>query len=197
MISLEQGKKLVQFARQAVVAKFEDNAFDITGFDEPAGVFVTIHTFPDNQLRGCIGFPEPVFALRKALVEAAQAAAFSDPRFPQLEKEELDKIIFEVSVLTEPQLIRAGKPEDYLKEIKVGRDGLIIERSHFKGLLLPQVALEWNWNVQEFIEQTCMKAGLPPDSWKDIDSVSIYRFQAQIFKENKPKGEVIEEKIIL
>ena len=194
MLSLAQGKELVQAARKAVTSKLKGEHFELKGFEEKAGIFVTIHNYPENELKGCVGFPEPIFPLNKALVQAANSAAFSDPRFIPLQKEDLDKIIFEVSVLTKPELIKVKKPEEYKKEIKIGRDGLVAEQNHFRGLLLPQVAPEWNWNVEEFLNHTCEKSGLPSEAWKDTKLVKVYKFQAQIFKETKPKGEVIETK---
>lgn len=194
MFSLEQGKKLVKAARQAVISKFEGKTFELKGFEELGGVFVTIHGYPDNELKGCIGYPEPVFPLNKALVQAARSAAFSDYRFRSITKQELDNIIFEVSALTKPELIKVKTSKDYEKEIKIGRDGLVAESQGYRGLLLPQVAPEWKWNVQEFLDNTCEKAGLPSEAWKDTKLVKIYKFQAQIFKETKPNGEIVEAK---
>lgn len=194
MLSLAQGKKLVQAAREAVTSKLEEKHFELKGFEEKAGVFVTIHSYPGNELKGCVGFPEQTLPLNEALVQAARAAAFSDPRFIPLQKEDLDKIIFEVSALTKPELIKAKKPEDYKKEIKIGRDGLVAECKGCKGLLLPQVASEHNMDQEKFLCCVCQKAGLPSEAWKDLKSVKIYKFQAQIFKETKPNGEIIETK---
>lgn len=194
MLSLLQGKKLVQSARKAVVSKLEGKHFELEGYEKQAGIFVTIHNYPGNELRGCIGFPEPVFPLNKALTKAALAAAFSDPRFRPVQKDELDKIIFEVSLLSNPELIKVEKPEDYRKEIKIGRDGLIVEQNAFRGLLLPQVAIEWGWNIEEFLNHTCEKAGIPSEAWKDVKSSSIYKFQSQIFKETEPNKKIIESK---
>lgn len=153
-------------------------------FDEPRGAFVTIHTYPEKQLRGCIGFPEPRFPLIKALVEAAIASAH-DPRFPDLKEDELDKIILEVSVLTKPELIKVNNPKNYPKKIRIGRDGLIVKKGFHSGLLLPQVATEHNLNEEDFLMHTCIKAGLPPDAWLD-KGVEIFRFQSLIFSEKKP-----------
>ncbi len=194
MFSLEQGKKLVKAAREAVISKIEGKPFELKGFEELGGVFVTIHGYPNNELKGCIGYPEPVFPLNKALVQAARAAAFSDPRFRSITKQELDSVIFEVSALTKPELIKVKTPKDYEKEIKIGRDGLVAESQGYRGLLLPQVAPEWKWDVKEFLNNTCEKAGLLAEEWKKIDSVKIYKFQAQIFKETKPNGEIVEAK---
>ena len=193
MLSLAYGKKLVQSARQAVNSKLEKKQFELSDFKQLTGVFVTIHSYPGNELRGCIGFTEPAFTLNKALVKAAEAAAFSDPRFKPIQKEELDHVIFEVSVLTKPELIEVRNAEDYKKQITIGIDGLVAEQNGFKGLLLPQVAPEHNMDKEEFLSCTCEKAGLPPNSWKDIKSVKIYKFQTQIFKEIKPNGDIIHK----
>lgn len=155
-------------------------------FNEKRGVFVTIHMYPENELRGCIGFPEPIFPLIKAIVKAGIEST-QDPRFAPLEERELEKIIVEVSILTRPKLIPVKNPEAYLEEIEIGRDGLIIERGFSSGLLLPQVPLEWKWNVKTFIIQLCQKASLPSDAWLD-PKTRIYKFQAEIFSEKKPKS---------
>ena len=126
-MNLEQGKVLVKFARNSIASYFENkNIKMLDDFSDAQGVFVTLHSYPDKQLRGCIGFPEPIFALKEAIFSAARAAAFSDPRFRPLEKNELNKVIVEISVLTKPELIKG----DYLKNIKIGEDGLIV-RSEF------------------------------------------------------------------
>lgn len=154
-------------------------------FNEPRGVFVTIHTHPEKQLRGCIGFPEPRFPLIKALMEAAIASA-QDPRFHDLQEEELDKIILEVSVLTKPEPINVKNPKEYPKKIEIGKDGLIVKRGYHSGLLLPQVATEHNLNEEDFLIHTCIKAGLPPDAWLEKD-VQIFKFQSLIFSEKEPR----------
>ncbi|WP_456397887.1 TIGR00296 family protein [Desulfurobacterium sp.] len=160
---------------------------------EKRGVFVTIKTYPYNQLRGCIGFPEPVMPLIEATIEAAISAATKDPRFPPMTPEELDNVTFEVTVLTPPEPVEAP-PEKLPEMIKVGRDGLIVRCGFASGLLLPQVPVEWGWDEKEFLSQTCLKAGMPPDCWKN-PYCKIYRFQGQIFKELKPYGEIVEENI--
>ena len=142
---------------------------------QPRGVFVTINK--QGELRGCIGFPEPVFPLGIALIKAARAAAFEDPRFEPLKEEELKDIEIEISVLTLPEKI---KPDPDL--IKVGEDGLIVKKGINSGLLLPQVATEYNWSAEEFLSQTCVKAGLPRDAWKSSE-IEIQKFQAQIIKQ--------------
>lgn len=197
MLSLEEGKKAVIFARN-IIEKFVKNSkvsiIDLEGvFNEKQGAFVTIHTYPYHDLRGCIGIPLPVMPLKDAIMQAAQSAT-RDPRFPPLEKDELDNIIIEVTILTKPELINVDKPQDYLEKIKIGRDGLIVEQGFFKGLLLPQVPAEQDWDKEEFLSHTCMKAGLLPDAWFD-KSTKISRFSGQIFTEVKPRGEIKEKKI--
>jgi uncharacterized protein (TIGR00296 family) len=118
-------------------------------------------------------------------------AAFRDPRFPPLEIDELDKVMVEVSVLTLPQLIEVSDPKEYPAHIVIGRDGLLVEADWQRGLLLPQVAVEHGFDAVTFLEQTCLKAGLPKDAWRK-GKVNVYAFQAQIFAEAEPNGEVIE-----
>lgn len=154
-------------------------------FDEKSGIFVTLHTFPGKELRGCIGFPEPIYPLIKAIQEAAIAAATHDSRFEPLKEEELNKVIIEVSILTKPELIKVEDPIDYVKNIQTGRDGLIVRKGFYSGLLLPQVAEEYKWDAEEFLGQTCMKAGLSPDSWLDRET-KIYKFRSLIFSEKSP-----------
>ncbi len=163
-------------------------------FNKKSGVFTTISTYPQHNLRGCIGFPEPIFPLKKALVESALSAAFQDPRFPPLRRDEVDKVVFEVSLLTPPKELRVKNRKDLLNHIKIGKHGLIVERGFYKGLLLPQVPVEWNWDVEEFLSQTCWKAGLPMDCWLD-ESTRIYAFSAEIFEEEKPRGPVRRKEI--
>jgi uncharacterized protein (TIGR00296 family) len=153
-------------------------------FRDNMGVFVSIHTYPEKQLRGCIGYPEPVMPLIDALVSAAISASH-DPRFPRLKRTELPHIVIEVSILTKPEEINVENPSEYPEKITIGRDGLIVRKGPISGLLLPQVATEWGWNQEDFLMQTCAKAGLPPDEWK-TGIVKVYKFRSQIFKEEKP-----------
>jgi len=192
MLSLDQGFRLISLARNSIESYFLDQEIDFDEekkeFPKSQGVFVTLNKFPSHELRGCIGFPYPIKPLAEAVVEAARAAAFSDPRFIPLEKEEIDKIVIEISVLTVPKQIKA-KGQDILKEIELGKHGLIVQTFHFSGLLLPQVPVEQKWNTLEFMKATCVKAGLPIDAWIKPET-KIFRFQAQIFSEKEPKKEV-------
>ncbi|MCJ2555819.1 MAG: TIGR00296 family protein [Candidatus Thermoplasmatota archaeon] len=197
MYSVEEGERAVLAARKVVESYVRGEVqYDLDlpdGFEEKSGVFVTIDTFPARDLRGCIGYPEPFFPLGEALVKASQEAT-RDPRFPPLREAELDDIVIEVSLLTPPEEILVRKPREYLKSIEVGRDGLIARKGVFRGLLLPQVAIDWEWSSEEFISQTCMKAGLRSDEWLKGDA-RIYRFSAEIFGEKTPRGE-IEKRVL-
>jgi uncharacterized protein (TIGR00296 family) len=187
-----EGELVVRIARRTIEAEAKDEdpgQIDAPGsFRAKRGVFVTIHTYPDMGLRGCIGYPEPVFSLGKALVKAAQGACH-DPRFPYLKPQELDGIVVEVSVLTPPEEIEVTDRRQLPGKVKVGQDGLIMEMGYFRGLLLPQVATEWNWDAETFLAETCVKAGLTPDCWLDKSS-KVYKFQAEIFTESEPRGKV-------
>jgi len=195
-LTLEEGEFLVNLARQTVTEYLKNGKIlqvpeSISSkLMEPCGVFVTLNSFHNGakRLRGCIGLPYPTTPLVQAVIEAALSAATQDPRFQPVASEELDQITFEVSVLTPPEHVKVEKPTDYPSKIKVGRDGLVIEKSYCKGLLLPQVPIELDWNEEEFLCQCSMKAGLSPDSWL-IKDTKIYRFSCVIAQETTPKGE--------
>jgi len=158
-------------------------------FREPRGVFVTLKRHPSGDLRGCIGYPLPVFPLGEAIPRAALAAAVDDPRFPPVLAGELERITIEVSVLTVPEPIRATRPDEIVRAVEVGRDGLIVEGLGSSGLLLPQVAPEQGWGPEELLDGTCEKAGLSAGAWRDL-RVRVKRFEAEIFTERTPKGAV-------
>jgi len=195
-LSDSDGELLVKTARRAVTEflsngnrmKLESELEEKFSFN--SGVFVTLNN-PDG-LRGCIGFPMPEKKLSRAIVEGAIAAATEDPRFPSVKTNELNDIVFEVTVLTPPVEIDVSDPTEYLEKIKVGRDGLIIKHSFSSGLLLPQVPVEYGWNVEEFLQHTCEKAGLARDTWKN-ESVKIEKFEGIIFKEETPNGAIVRE----
>ena len=185
MISEENGQYLVEVAKNAIATYLETGRRPFIPEDcpeelkEELGVFVTLNK--KHRLRGCIGYPEPVKSLIESTIDVAIAAAFDDPRFPELKKEEYNDLEFEVTVLTQPELIEIAHPNQYLNEIEIGRDGLIIQKGYARGLLLPQVAPENGFSVEEFLDHTCMKAGISADSWMD-ESCDVYKFQGQIFK---------------
>uniref|UniRef100_A0A7C3UIK1 Protein ENL48_03900 n=1 Tax=Geoglobus ahangari TaxID=113653 RepID=A0A7C3UIK1_9EURY len=195
LLSLEEGEKAVKLARKAVESYLKDKEIikeRFSGvFEEMRGVFTTLTKH--GELRGCIGFPYPVKRLDEAIIESAIAAATDDPRFPPVKLEEMDEIIIEVTVLTPPKKVDVPPPERP-KAIEIGRHGLIVKYKYFSGLLLPQVAVEYNMNEEEFLTQTCLKAGLSPDCWL-FNEVELYTFEGQIFKEKEPRGKVVEVKL--
>ena len=147
--------------------------------DDPGGAFVTLHL--DGELRGCIGYVEYPGPLRRAVDEVARKAAFEDPRFPPLTPPEIDRIEIEISVLSPLRRIRGSG------EVRVGEDGLVVELGGHRGLLLPQVAREYRWGAEEFLENTARKAGLPPGTWRN-SSAELYAFTAEVFSEESEKA---------
>jgi AmmeMemoRadiSam system protein A len=139
---------------------------------EKGGAFVTLKKKGD--LRGCIGYIRAVLPIHQTVKEAAVQAAFHDPRFGPLDKSEWKDVELEISVLTPMKKIKD------VQEIEVGKHGLYIEKGYQSGLLLPQVAMEYDWDRMTFLEQTCHKAGLPRDAWNRA-GVNIYIFSADIF----------------
>jgi len=198
ILSEQDGETIVKTARAAVTEylktgkKINLHEDFKSKFSYNSGVFVTLNK--KENLRGCIGFPTPVKKLYQSLVDAAVASATEDPRFPPVKYEELNEISFEVTVLTSPEEVKVANPHEYLNKIKVGRDGLIVKWEFGSGLLLPQVPVEYGWNVEEFLNHTCEKAGAPFDCWKNKNT-KILQFEGIVFKETKPNGNV--EKVSL
>ena len=185
-LSDSDGVLLIKIARMAVTEflsngkRMKLESEDEKKFSFNSGVFVTLNNA--DGLRGCIGFPMPDKKLSHGIIDAAIAAATEDPRFSPVKVNELNDIVFEVTVLTPPVEITVNDPMEYLEKIKVGRDGLIISNSFSSGLLLPQVPVEYGWNVEEFLQHTCEKAGLEKDAWKN-EKVKIEKFEGIVYKE--------------
>ncbi|AKB75593.1 hypothetical protein MSLAZ_2332 [Methanosarcina lacustris Z-7289] len=198
MLTETEGRAAVKLARKTIetflsekrLTEPQESGSDLSPvFGENRGVFVTLTE--DGLLRGCIGHPYPDSTLEEAILDSAISAATRDPRFPPVGKEELDSIVVEVTVLTQPEKINAS-PKDLPDKVIIGKHGLIVKQGYYQGLLLPQVAPENNMDAIDFLSHTCMKAGLSPDAW--VNGAEVYRFEGQIFKETEPGGEVIEEK---
>ncbi len=188
------GEAAVRFAsrcvRDEVSGTGDCSPPDEAGFDENRGVFVTLNRHPSGELRGCIGYPYPVMPLSDALSGAARSACH-DPRFPDLHPSELDGITVGVTILTVPEELEAEGPEGIPDLVEIGRDGLIIECMGRRGLLLPQVPVEWGWDKIEYLEHLSAKAGLPKDAWT-WDGTKLYAFGGTIFSETSPGGEIVE-----
>jgi hypothetical protein len=173
----EEKKTLRHIARTVVENKARGKAVPEFKIESPIlkenrGAFVTIQK--KGQLRGCIGYIEGHGPLHKTIEEMAEAAAFRDPRFTPVKEKELPELEFEISVLTPLKSIKD------VNEIQVGKHGIYIKKGWYSGLLLPQVATEYGWDRQTFLEHTCQKAGLPSNAWKEKD-IEIYIFSADIF----------------
>ena len=192
----EEGGFLVGLARTSIEAALgSSEKVTLDGVSEklriPCGVFVTLNKVEgsSHSLRGCIGFPYPVKPLADAVAEVAVSAALRDPRFSPVSKAEMDSVVIEVSVLTPPELLSVERPDQYPSLIEIGRDGLIVARGQNRGLLLPQVPVEWGWDAEDFLTQCCLKARLQPDAWL-LPGTEISRFRAIIFSEDEPREEV-------
>ena len=183
LLTEEEGKLAVAAARaymEAAVTHTEAKQFDFPEiFSENRGVFVTLTQA--GELRGCIGFPYPTYPLGEAIREAAGASATQDPRFYPVREAELFEIRVEVTILTPPEVLDCPA-EDRPNHIEIGRHGLIAELGSRSGLLLPQVAEEYHWDAEEFLSQTCVKAGMYHGTWEDDDCI-IKTFEGQIFTE--------------
>lgn len=204
--TIEHGRELIQFARKNIIhflqtgERLEIPPEMAKKYQDRGGAFVTLNKLEakkDFSLRGCIGIILPIFPLIETIQNVSVSSAVEDPRFPNVKLEEMEKIVIEISILSVPERIIVKKPEDYLKEIVIGRDGLIINHSGRKGLLLPQVPVEHDrhWDSKTFLEHTCKKAWLPIDAWKDIENTTVERFTATIFEEIAPGGEIRPKKI--
>lgn len=176
---------LLYTARESIASELEGREGD---FPEPTGTlktvcgaFVTLHK--GQELRGCIGNITGVEPLYKGVRELALSSAFHDPRFPAIRLDELGEVDIEISILT--PLEKAASPE----EIEVGTHGILMQSGPRSGVLLPQVPVEQGWNREEFLENTCRKAGLPPGCWNREDT-EIFLFAALVFGEKDLTGEL-------
>jgi uncharacterized protein (TIGR00296 family) len=197
--SLEEGAFLVRLARRAVEEYLTRGVIIEPPADtperllkDPYGVFTTVEKLAGGklELRGCIGYPEGYRNVAYATIYSAIAACCQDPRFPAMTSDELDDVVFEVSVLS-PLRQLPPNPKEYLKSVEVGRHGIVIKRGFYSGLLLPQVPVEECWDSEEFLSNGCLKAWLHADCWLD-ERTKVYVFEAQLFKEKAPRGEIYE-----
>ena len=179
-LSKEDRQALLEIARQtlqqcALQGKLKGHLGEPTreALRAPGGAFVSLHK--RGELRGCIGTFQGEGLLCHTIESMAYAAGWEDPRFPHLEARELEQVDIEISVLSPLRKITE------VKEIEVGKHGICISRGFRRGVLLPQVATEYGWDRETFLEHTCLKAGLPPDAWKKGATIEI--FSAQVFGE--------------
>jgi uncharacterized protein len=172
--SPKERRVLLRLAHHAIHSALEGEKLDLAPpsahLTEKRGAFTTLHLH--GKLRGCIGYVVPTHSLYRTVAETAEAAAFDDPRFAPVTEEEAPLLKIEISVLSRLQPIR---PED----VVIGVHGLLVTKGGRRGLLLPQVPVEWGWDRETFLTQTCLKAGLPPDTWRQ--DTDLQAFTAEIF----------------
>jgi len=178
----EEKQILLSIARSAIQCTLEGKPlpplhYSQKALNRPSGVFVTLHRGDD--LRGCIGYVEPLFPLAQAAQEVAVKAAMEDPRFMPVTLAEFKTVSIEVSVLSP-----LSELQD-IETIEIGTHGLVIDAGYRRGLLLPQVATEYGWNKKQFLEHTAQKAGLPSDAWKKKE-VKLFTFTVEMFCETHP-----------
>lgn len=177
--SAEERKLLLRLAHQSIRASLHTHRFEPPApsphLAEKRGVFTTLHIA--GKLRGCIGFILPVNPLYLSVIETASEAAFEDPRFLPVRDSELPLLQIEISVLSPLAPIAS-------EAVEVGKHGLVIAQYGHRGLLLPQVPLEWGWDRERFLSETCRKAGLPSDAWRR--GAEIEAFTAEVFSESSP-----------
>ena len=172
----EERSALLQLAHDAILATLENRALQTfqpsPHLSELRGAFTTVYS--NDKLRGCVGYPTAVMPLYRTIVETARGAAFDDPRFVPVSLEEARYLQISISILSPMAPIQA-------EGIVIGRHGLIISQAGCRGLLLPQVAVEHGWDRVTFLEQTCHKAGLPTNAWKE--GATIEAFTAEVFSD--------------
>ncbi|HEY4657450.1 MAG TPA: TIGR00296 family protein [Candidatus Bathyarchaeia archaeon] len=197
MLALEEGTVLVSLARTAIESHVSGRKpeLDIGShptLTQPRGVFVSlVDVSRGGVLRGCIGTPFPDRPLVQQTVQSAVEAASMDPRYSPIKREDLPRIIIEVTVLSNPNFIDAKTPMEIPSKVIIGRHGIVVDGFGSRGLLLPQVAIDEGFDPEEFLSQCCMKAGLLPDAWLE-GHVRVSLFEGQVFSEEKPGGSVFE-----
>jgi AmmeMemoRadiSam system protein A len=177
--SPEERTQLLQLAHESILSAIEAREIPLDPpsphFAEPRGAFTTLYLH--DRLRGCVGYVLPISSVYRAVADTARAAAFEDNRFYPVTLDEARDLKIELSILSPPQPIA---PE----EIEIGCHGLLISMHGYRGLLLPQVPIEHHWERETFLDQTCRKAGLPPDAWRK--GAIIEGFTAEVFGEKSP-----------
>lgn len=177
--SADERTQLLRLAHESILSALESREIPLDPptphFAEPRGAFTTLYLH--DRLRGCVGYVLPISSVYRAVADTARAAAFQDTRFYPVTLDEAAQLKIELSILSPPQPIA---PED----IEIGRHGLLISMHGYRGLLLPQVPIEHHWDRETFLDQTCRKAGLPPDAWRK--GALIEGFTAEVFGEKSP-----------
>lgn len=199
--NIDHGRQLVKAARNSIELFLIDPNFDreivrntLHEFKMRHGVFVTLEHYPTRVLRGQMGFPNAIAPLNESVVDAAIAAAFEDTKFVSVSKPELDELIVEVSIMSSPIHLNGGA-HARLNGIKIPGDGIMIEYGLRRGLILPMVPVEKKWSKKRSLEEACKKAGIHANHWMQ-PKVRLYRFEAQVFREESPNGDIVEVKYV-
>lgn len=202
-LTFPEGEYLVRLARRAIEEylktgrkiRVDESEAPSPKLLKKGMVFTTLETIDlettRTSLRGCIGFLAPVYRLVDSVVESAIEATVNDPRFPPVEEWEMDHIVVEVTVLSTPVELRVSNRRELPRYIVIGKHGLVVEKGWFKGTLLPVVPVEYCWDEETFLAETCLKAGLKPDCWLN-PATRVYYYEGRAFKETKPRGPIIE-----
>lgn len=200
-LTLEEGVYLVRLARRAIEEYLRTGQrlklSDIPSekLTRPGMTFTTLESVDPRtgrtSLRGCIGFLAPLHSLLDSTIESAIEAAVNDPRFRPVELWEMDHIVVEVTVLSEPERLDVPRRVELPRYVVIGRHGLVVEKGWFKGTLLPVVPVEYCWDEETFLAETCVKAGLRPNCWLDPNT-RVYVYEGRVFKERTPRGDVFE-----
>jgi AmmeMemoRadiSam system protein A len=179
--SPEERSLLLKLAHESILSALEQREISLhppsAHLAEARGVFTSLHL--NGDLRGCVGFVLPINSVYRAVADTARAAAFEDTRFYPVTIEEARHLQIELSILSPPQPAQA-------EDVEVGRHGVLISMAGRRGLLLPQVAVERNWDRLTFLQQTCYKAGLPSDAWRSGATIEV--FTAEVFGDQQPAG---------
>ena len=201
MMTIDQGVALVKMARKAIDARLSNkpirpDTVELDSLNKNHGAFVSLFDLRANRgLRGCVGDPLPKESLGRLVPRIAVEAATNDFRFRPVKLDELrTHIVVEVNVLGPLESISGSEPLDYVHQVKVGRDGVMVEGIGMKGLLLPEVGVEEGFGSEKFLVHCCLKAGLSPDAWLTGEA-RISRFQTQTFTEEKPNGRVVKRRM--
>ena len=178
--SLDERRQLLTIAHESILSSFRGSeVIDSANprFSVKRGVFTTLYL--SGQLRGCVGYVQPIVPLYQAVAESARAAAFEDSRFAPVSQQEALQLEISLSVLSELFPIEPEK-------VEIGLHGLVISRGPYRGLLLPQVPVEHEWDRETFLNQTCRKAGVEPFAW--LNGAQVEAFTAEVFGDRDLPG---------
>ena len=186
---MKTARRCIELCVETPEFKREDILKELKDFNRRQGLFVTIRYMPTMALRGHMGLPTATSTVGESLVEAAAAAACDDPSFVPISKNELDDIVIEIAILSKPLFVKGG--DERIKEIAIGRDGVMARYGIRQGLILPSEAVERGFDAKGLLEEACRRVGIPGSHWSQ-PNVNIFKFETQVFREEAPNGKIIE-----